>query len=362
MKPIHIFKAGRHTATNGKTYDFTEQMLADAAAAYDPAVHEAPFVLGHPKSGAAAVAWAQSLTVTNGDAEVVPSDVDPAFAEAWAQKKFKKISASWYLPDSPNNPKPGVLYLRHVGVLGAEVPAIKGLRQAEFSEGEVGVVDFADWGDVRLGRLLRSLRDWMLAKFGQEEADKALPGWDIDSVQMDAALKPDDKTPSYTEEETALNDQLKEREAALVAREKAIADRENKLKADAAAARTASFAEFIGGLVKDGRLLPAHQAGLVEFMAGESETGVVEFGEGDARTSTPRIDWLKKFLSELPKAVDFSERAPAGTATGVAAFTAAPGAEVDPELAELHNKIVDYAEKNDVSYEVAQTVVTRQPS
>ncbi len=46
--------------------------------------------------------------------------------------RFKSRSASFYHPDNPNNPKPGVYYLRHVGFLGAQPPAVKGLKAVEF--------------------------------------------------------------------------------------------------------------------------------------------------------------------------------------------------------------------------------------
>ncbi|MDL6388248.1 peptidase, partial [Escherichia coli] len=71
--------------------------------------------------------------------------LDPQFAEMVTDGRFKKVSASFYLPDSPSNPKPGVLYLRHVGFLGAQPPSVKGLKQVSFSEQEEGVVEFADW-------------------------------------------------------------------------------------------------------------------------------------------------------------------------------------------------------------------------
>ena len=60
--------------------------------------------------------------------------------------RFKKVSASFYTPDSPHNPVPGVYYLRHVGFLGAQPPAVKGLAPVpvNFAEGdtEEGCVSF----------------------------------------------------------------------------------------------------------------------------------------------------------------------------------------------------------------------------
>ncbi|MDG6304415.1 peptidase, partial [Glaesserella parasuis] len=79
--------------------------------------------------------------------------------------------------------KQGSLYLRHVGFLGAIPPAVKGLRNPVFAEGEEGVVDFSDWTEATLWR---RLRDWIIGKHGQEEADKALPDYLVSSIQEDA--------------------------------------------------------------------------------------------------------------------------------------------------------------------------------
>jgi len=45
---LDIFRSGRHTASSGASLAFTEADLAATAAAYDPALHEAPIVVGHP--------------------------------------------------------------------------------------------------------------------------------------------------------------------------------------------------------------------------------------------------------------------------------------------------------------------------
>ena len=58
---------------------------------------------------------------------------------------YKKVSASFYSPESKINPDPGKWSLRHVAMLGAQPPAVKGLKGFAYSEeSEVdGVLDFA---------------------------------------------------------------------------------------------------------------------------------------------------------------------------------------------------------------------------
>ncbi|MDP3715502.1 MAG: peptidase, partial [Burkholderiales bacterium] len=60
MKSLHVFKKGRQTATSGVTITFTEADLKASAEAYDPALHEAPIVIGHPKTDDPAYGWIKS--------------------------------------------------------------------------------------------------------------------------------------------------------------------------------------------------------------------------------------------------------------------------------------------------------------
>lgn len=147
MKPLHIFKPGTHTAMNGASFDFSESDIAATVQAYDPALHEAPLVIGHPKHDASAAGWVKSLSTSAHGLTAEPQQVDAAFAEQIAKGSYKKISASFYHPDAANNPVPGVYYLRHVGFLGAQPPAVKGLRPIELADGEEGVIEFGDFGD-----------------------------------------------------------------------------------------------------------------------------------------------------------------------------------------------------------------------
>ena len=147
MKRIHIFKTGTHTDSHGQTLTFSEADLTAAVAAYDPNLHQAPIVVGHPKTDNPAYGWVQSLKGDGGNLFATPEQVNTEFSEQVANGAYKKVSASFYPPNSPANPAKGAYYLRHVGFLGAEPPAIKGLQPIEFSESDDAVtltVDFAE--------------------------------------------------------------------------------------------------------------------------------------------------------------------------------------------------------------------------
>ena len=143
MNQIEIFRAGKRPDASGQMIEIKQQDLAQAVTAYNPELHEAPAVIGHPKDNAPAYAWVKRLNLEGDTLKAELTQIDQNFAEMVEAGRFKKISASFYLANSPHNPKPGYLYLRHVGFLGAMPPAVKGLRNPEFSDNESGVVNFA---------------------------------------------------------------------------------------------------------------------------------------------------------------------------------------------------------------------------
>ena len=144
MKPLEIFRPGTHTDSSGRTVTFGPSDLMATARAYNPNLHEAPLVVGHPETNHPAYGWVASLSCRAGALEALPHQVDSEFADLVNQGRFKNISASFWLPDAANNPVPGAYYLRHVGFLGAAAPAVKGLRRPEFSEDPTGIISFVE--------------------------------------------------------------------------------------------------------------------------------------------------------------------------------------------------------------------------
>lgn len=328
-KPLQIFKTGKHTAMSGVALSFSESDLAATAAAYDVAKHEAPLVCGHPQHDAPAYGWVQSLRFAEGALDAQPAQVNADFAELVASGAFKKISASFYAPDSPSNPVPGVFYLRHVGFLGAQPPAVKGMRNPSFAENEQGIVEFSEWDDVDNASLWRGLRDWILAKFGQDEADKAVSGYTVKNLEQAAqdelkeAQQPAGAVaPAFTEKGMTVSPEekaaLEAENASLKAR---LAAADAQAKATHIASVHAANAAFAEGLVSAGTLLPVHQAVAVATLNHlATAEQVVEFGEG--ATKQPLLDALKGLFTAMPKRVEFSELAgSASTVVGAAELT-----------------------------------------
>lgn len=315
-KRIKMLKPGRFTAMNGTVVNFTEAMLQATADAYDPELHAAPFVIGHPRHDDPAYGRIGAAEFAEGFLVGEADQVDPAFAEAVNAGKFNRVSLSLYEPDSPNNPVPGVYYPRHLGFLGAMPPAVKGLGTVSFAEGETGIIELGDWGGRAIARLLRSLKNTLIEKFGTEGAEAALPEWDIESVQEEA-LRPDMKTEAMPEAAFAESKQevgtMALTAEQLAAKEADLTQREDALKKKEAAGIHAGNVAFAEGLVKEGRLLPANQAALVavlDFATGISNGGTLEFGEGGAKQAKAPADVLRDLFSAMPKVIEFGEMAP----------------------------------------------------
>lgn len=328
FKPVHVFKAGKRTSANGEVIEFTQAMLDASIAAYDPAKHEAPFVKGHPKTDDPAFGWAASFFAEGAAMVAVPRQVDPVFAEEVQGGRWKKRSIAFYPPDHSSNPVPGVYYPKHIGFLGAVPPSVKGMPDPEFAEGaeglltfsdDIDVAEFADWADVQNASILRSLREWIIGKFGLDEADKAIPGYAVQTVEQDANKQDpvEAPAPAFTESQPkgdTMSDADKARlaaleieNAALKAKQVEFAENENKR---VAAARHTGHVAFAEGLVTAGKLLPANKDQTVALMDNlASREDAIEFGEGDDKKSATALALYKGQLEAMPKLVEFGEAA-----------------------------------------------------
>ncbi|WP_431287478.1 peptidase [Roseateles chitinivorans] len=318
---IHIFQAGRRTTMAGSSLEFSEADLQATAKAYDPATHETPICIGHPKHNLPAYGWLASVEARDGGLYAKPHQVDPEFAEMVRKGAFKKVSIAFYDKTNPANPVPGVYYPRHVGFLGAQPPAVKGLKQVEFGEADEQLVfaelDFSERGLGVIADSFRRLREFFISQFGLEKADQALPGWQVDVLQ-DVAREPDDKSsfanPAFSEgnpttEDDVSAEQISKLQADLVAANKRADDAEaanraaqQAATANARQARHDDNLAFAEGLIKGDQLLPADRylvVAALDAANGDQAEKAIEFGEGDQKKSLGEA--LRGLLAKLPK-------------------------------------------------------------
>ncbi|EEM6845990.1 peptidase [Salmonella enterica subsp. enterica serovar Montevideo] len=374
MNLIHIFRAGTHTDMHGRRINFSDADLNEIAQNYNPALHEAPIVVGHPKTDAPSYAWVRGIKKDRDGLKAEPRDIDPQFAELVKNRRYSKVSASFYCPESPGNPTPGKYYLRHIGFLGAQPPAIKGLKQVSFAEDEEGVVEFADWSLQTTATLFSRIRDFFISQFGLEKTDSVMPDYLIDSLRDDAArTATTDATPAFSDpvgipaedaiqpvaekpaptppEDTAVDKELQvklEQENADLKRQ---LDERNKAEAQRVATeRHNANVAFADSLVSDARLAPAGKGLVVAVLdaLGDGESPV-SFSENGSEQ--PLVEAFKAQMQKARPLLDFGEVA-TGDRTDRTAIPA-EFAEADPVRLELHTKAVALAQAENITYEAA---------
>jgi hypothetical protein len=152
FRSFQIFKAGTHTSGAGESLTFTEGDLRLTASVYnDTKTNRAPLVLGHPAIEAAVPHYGHfKALIAKGPELWAIADVRPEAIDLVRQKRYLNVSAAFHKPMAKDNPFRGCWSLRHVGLLGAMPPAVKGMARLEFAEAAVGeLVEFAEacqWG------------------------------------------------------------------------------------------------------------------------------------------------------------------------------------------------------------------------
>lgn len=305
---IEVFKAGSHTDSAGKRMAFgvaeLDQMVANHVEGSTPAV------LGHPQHDDPAYAWVEGFKREGDSLYAQFKDINPAFDAGVASGAYRNRSVAVY-KDAAQGWR-----VRHVGWLGAVPPAIDGLKPLTFAAEADTHFEFAApgyslvWGLESVAKLLRGLREQMIAKDGLEAADSALPQWQIDGAMESAAtarrefdeadparalgrlyarpnldLQPDGETMTVTQAQLdAAN------EAAAAAKAEADA-----AKADAAAARaefakantdltalrsaeqTTRISAQVEGWKAAGKLTAAEATGMAQYMASLEALSTSEF-------------------------------------------------------------------------------------
>jgi hypothetical protein len=290
--PITCFLPGRHIAANGVAYEFSAADVAGIAARYSPQIHRAPFVKGHPATDSPAFGYAMRFDFAEGKLQAVPADVDQAFADEVRAGRWIAVSMALYPPTGDNNPTPGKWYPRHLGFLGAQAPAVKGMPAPELAESGVDIICFS--GEPIPPPI--DTEDQVMAD-SEKKTPETPPDHSTEFAEREAKLAAD----------AAALDQEK---AALKRREEALADAERQRCHES----NVSFAER---LIEECNLVPRLRGGIIAYLdsADAEPDAEVSFAEGDETKKLPRNELLHTLLRDLsdPRSrVDFDEHAGGG--------------------------------------------------
>lgn len=350
VRKIEIFRPGTFTSRAGAELTFTAEELREVAAAYDPAVHEAPLVVGHPAHDAPAYGWIKGLEFVDGRLVATVDKLAPELVAAVDEGRFRKVSPAFFPPGGKSNPTPGKLTLRHVGVLGAAPPACSGLKPLAFADDvtEAVAFEFGAFTGRTVASLWGTLRDFLIEKFGLDEADRAVPGYQINWLAEEVVREEMETSPAFSQPETTgvTMDKatLDTRAQELDAREQALTAKQMEFSAQETARRIADNTAFVDGLIQEGRLASGQKIQVLEFMASLDAATAIEFSEGDGKVAKTPLRAFKDHLSAQPKLVT------TGTIAGGPAlpegreieFTAPPGFVVDALGLDQHRRAVEY--------------------
>lgn len=257
-----IARTGTHTAMNGKRVKLTRAHFDRIVSTYDPKKHEAPLVIGHPKHDDPSFGWVQELKREGDDLLARYAQVPDELREAVDNGHYKKKSVSLYKDGS----------LRHVGLLGAAPPAIKGLGDVQLAEEDAAITFNFDFG----------------------EPAPEPPGGPGEEDEMDLKEKVKELEEKLEAEAKARKDAEGRAEAA---ESKAKESEASFAEAEAAKAKEAREAK-VEALVKGGKMLPTEKDMVLAF-AEELEGGdELCFSEGEGKK--PLADHFWNWLGNRP--------------------------------------------------------------
>lgn len=289
---IAIARTGTWKDSSGKSHTFTTRDFDAIIRNYDPATEEAPLVFGHPAEDAPAYGWVQALRRDGETLLAQLAQVPAAVREVVQSGAYRYVSMALH---------PGGDRLRHVGLLGAVPPAIKGLGPVQLADGE-GVVSI------------------QFAASGREA-----PGGTMTPEELQKRLGAlEQQLQALNEANAALKEQLATSEKGRAEAEQAKATAE-----EGKATVEAEFSAYRGEQVKasrmarlerltaEGRVTPGeHKDILAQVEALSKVPDPVEFSDGVKETLEERL-W-KGLEARTPSGLAMTFSAPGGPAHGPA--------------------------------------------
>lgn len=322
-KKFHeIFRAGTYTVQVGgkiQVVELSEANIQEIVDLFDPNFLAVPITLDHIKTGPA-YGWVSALKKQGSLLLASFQDVDPEFQDAVNQKKYKRISAEILL--SQETPKGNGSYLRAVTFLGANSPAVKGLKEVNFSEDSTPVcVDFHEKEPVH---------EIVAVTFGEGSEAKVINILAGDKETANALL------------------------AKFADIEAAKAKAESDLKTLRLTYRKNEYKTFLNEMIAYGNVTPAQVDDMLKVM--ESLDAITEFSDVEGSV----FETYKTSIKALPKIVTFNELATKEAfAEVIKTETSTEFADADPERKALHEKILAFAAEHKITYAEALTKVSK---
>lgn len=409
---FEIFRSGTRTDESNRTYFFSNEDLDSIADSYDLAKFKAPIIISHNTGGYSDRDIVNS-ELAYGVVEKLRREGDRliAFVRPLTEQVIQWVkngqildrSASFYHPKSRNNPTPGKWYLRHVALLGATPPAVKGMTSLAsslvFAEGfEVGdveryaityfanakdsdIVSFSESDSSIFVEFFQGFRDYLIDSRGLEAAERVLPrerlmqlgridpdrlakqaldridmfGIRLDEIEGRIAQNPmlyQEKQESMSPPETEnVSHPETENSAKFAEMNEEIKDLKSQNREQQRQIKSFQIDKIIS--LNESRLTPALlQPHEVEFKEGDRRE--VDFREFLQSLSPWQMGYMEGFVSRMPSQIEYGEVSGAGSSPGRVrqqSLSRTPD-EFDSKSEAAHEKILAYRENHpDFTYE-----------
>jgi len=323
-----------------------------------------PVCLGHPGDDAPAWGWLTALQIRpngrtgpdEGWSLYMQIQVQPELRLMLARKMFTGRSIAL------REVSKDVFELRHVAFLGGKAPAVPGMEKLKLSAvDDKQLFEFADLGECLTFQITQKESAMNFcphcgAKLDASHTDTCPKcGQALTEFSASPPLEDSDGGDGGKDGEYARADKVAALEARLKEEEEKRTKQEAELAAERAARRLSEAKAFCEGLKREGRLVPAQEPGLAEFLAAlpDKEKGL-SYSDGKQTREPSLRAFMEAFLTAGPKLVEFGE---------VARRQVARVGETEVDIGDrdaLDKAARNYAAEHKCPYDEALTVLVQQ--
>lgn len=308
---MEVFRGGTQTDSQGNKSEWTEEKLNKIVASFNEVGEKVPAIVnkdGHSHSNGPAFGWFSGFKRVNDSIWATLGDINENFSEMLRTKAFKNRSIAL----RPNDLSP-----LHVAFLGAMPPAIKGLADYNFKEGEefsqfefdIGEKEFSEFTeDTFKEKLIQALGSLFSEKEQSGKLNKN-PLIGDDNMDFKEQFEAEQaKNLKLTTELTASQAESKTFSESATSEKKRADDLQVGIDADKTKTIDKEFNAFAEQLVKDSKILPAEKSFVVTTMKTLSGQPAYDFTENGETTKRSQLEDYKKVLENKSVESLFSEK------------------------------------------------------
>lgn len=368
--------------------------------------------------GLPAAGWVDSIKMVGNKVVATFKDVPRVVKDLIDKKAYRRVSAEIY--PKYKNPADGKIYrnvLRAVAFLGGETPAVETLSdiQALYSarndannEFKIYNIDIETINKIQGGDIVGKYRididgtskDELVKKlsntFGEGvkvnvEDQDAIDAEEKKKIEDDIKNKEikDKKIEELTQQYEAVNklqgdkdktiadlqakikeleDKISGKDTEMVGMKtqcdemsKKFTEANDKLEKISKDAKIENIRNFVKQQITDGKILPKDENVVVALMEQLDDKAVLKFTQDNKEASESMADVIKRFITNLPQAVNFSEISPNpdGNQTSLDSHVVIGGVRYEVKDSELMQKAEKYAQDNKVAFDVALLEVSK---